>query len=125
MKEASDAGVPASLCRLFRTDVLDPVAAGFELCEIVLSDNFPHYVHAGFWAWLRWRRHGRKFVFERVDFLRDCLDALCGLFQPNASTATILGDELDACLFEGRANCLDGSFLKYLGSPHDLLKIVR
>ena len=62
---------------------------------------------------LRWRRHGRNFVFERVDFLCDFLDALCGLFQPNASAATILGDELDACLFESSANCLDGSFLKF------------
>ena len=70
-------------------------------------------VHAGFWAWLRWRRHGRNFVFERVDFLCDFLDALCGLFQPYASAAAILGDELDACLFESSANCLDGSFLKF------------
>ena len=100
-------------CRLFRTIVLDPFAAGFELCQIVLGDSFPHYVHAGFWAWLRWRRHGRHLVFERVDFLCDFLDALCGLFEPHASAAAILGDELDAGLFEGRANCLDGSFLKF------------
>src|ERR1035437_9520284 len=34
----------------------DPRAAGFELRQIVLGDSFPHYVHAGFWAGLRWRR---------------------------------------------------------------------
>jgi hypothetical protein len=59
------------------------------------------------------RRHGRNFDFERVNFLRDFLDAFRGLFEPNASAATILSDELDASLFEGRANCLDGSFLKF------------
>jgi len=47
---------------------------------------------------LRWRRHRRNFVFERVNFLRDFLDAFCGLFQPNASAATILRDELDALI---------------------------
>ena len=56
------------LCRLFRTVVsCDPRAAVFELRQIVLGDRFPHYVHAGFWAGLGWRRHGRNFVFERVD----------------------------------------------------------
>jgi hypothetical protein len=50
VNEAPDAGVPASLCRLFRTDVIDPFAAGFELRQIILGDSFPHYVHAGFWA---------------------------------------------------------------------------
>jgi len=91
---------PQACAAYFGTAVLDPFAAGFELRQIVLGDSFPHYVHAGFWAWLRWRRHGRNFVFERVDFLCDFLDALCGLFQPYASAAAILGDELDAGLFE-------------------------
>jgi hypothetical protein len=97
---------------------------GFELCQIVLGDSFPHYVHAGFWARLRWRRHGRTFVFERVNFLRDFLDAFCGLFQPIASAAAILGDELDASHFEGRANCLDGSFLKFFArlKPDDSVR---
>jgi hypothetical protein len=47
----------------------DPRAAVFELRQIVLGDSFPHYVHAGFWAGLRCHRHGRNFVFERVDFV--------------------------------------------------------
>ena len=55
------------LCRLFRMVALDPFTAVFELRQIVLGGSFPHYVHAAFWAGLRWRRYGRNFVFERID----------------------------------------------------------
>jgi len=43
----------------------DPRAAVFELRQFVLGDSFPHYVHGGFWAGFRWRRHGSHFFFER------------------------------------------------------------
>ena len=55
------------LCRLFRVVVSDPRAAVFELRQIVLGDSFPHCVHGGFGAGLRWRWYGGNFVFERVD----------------------------------------------------------
>ena len=68
VQEAARAVSPKiTLCRLFRTVTPDTFMAVFELRQIVLGDSFPHYVHPGFWAGLRWRRHGRNFVFERVD----------------------------------------------------------
>jgi len=68
VQEAAQAVSPKIvLCRLFRTVAPDTFTAVFELRQIVLGDSFPHYVHAGFWAGLRWRRHGRNFVLERVD----------------------------------------------------------
>ena len=78
----------------------DTFTAVLELRQIVLSDSFPHYVHAGFWAGLRSRRHGRNFVRERVDLPRDFLSTLCALSDPHAWATAILRDEFDPGLFE-------------------------
>jgi hypothetical protein len=43
--------------------------AGFELNQIAFSNSFPHCVHGGFGAGLRWHWYGGNFVFKRVDLL--------------------------------------------------------
>jgi len=60
MPEVTARAVSPRSCsaRSFRTVAPNTFTAVFELRQIVLGDSFPHYVHAGFWAGLRWRRHG-------------------------------------------------------------------
>jgi len=99
---------PASLCRLFRTIVLDPFTAGFELRQIVLGDSFPHYVHSasglGFVgaAW-------KKFCLECVDFPARVPLRSCGLFEPHTSAATF--SAMNSTAFRGRRAALDGALL--------------